>query len=51
MKALEIDPEYEPAILNKESTEQLEDGQCLSADMKTTLYYGQVALGKGSITR
>ena len=50
-KALEIDPKYEPAILNKEATEQLEDGQCLSAGMKTTRYYGQVALGKGSITR
>lgn len=39
-KALEIDPQYEPAIINKDATEQLNDGQCLSGDMKTTRYYG-----------
>ncbi|MBL7180258.1 MAG: tetratricopeptide repeat protein [Pseudomonadota bacterium] len=40
-KALEIDPKYEPAIINKDATEQLNDGQCLSGDVKTTRYYGQ----------
>ena len=49
-KALEIDPKYEPAILNKEATEQLENGQCLSVDMKTTRYFRQTAVGKGDIT-
>ena len=39
-KALEIDPKYEPAILNKAATEELKEGQCLSADLKVTRYYG-----------
>ena len=39
-KALEIDPKYEPAILNKATTEELKEGQCLSADLKVTRYYG-----------
>ena len=39
-KALEIDPNYEPAILNKDATEKLNEGQCLSLDLKVTRYYG-----------
>lgn len=39
-KALEIDPNYEPAILNKAATEKLNEGQCLSLDLKVTRYYG-----------
>ena len=39
-KALEIDPNYEPAILNKAATEKLNEGQCLSVDLKVTRYYG-----------
>jgi len=39
-KALEIDPKYEPAILNKAATEELQEGQCLSLDIKVTRYYG-----------
>ena len=39
-KALEIDPKYEPAILNKAATEELQEGQCLSSDIKVTRYYG-----------
>ena len=40
-KALEIDPNYEPAIINKDATERLKDGQCLSVDVKTMRYYGE----------
>jgi tetratricopeptide (TPR) repeat protein len=39
-KALKIDPNYEPAILNKAATEELSEGQCLSLDLKVTRYYG-----------
>jgi Tfp pilus assembly protein PilF len=39
-KALEIDPNYEPAIFNNAATEQLQEGQCLSVDLKVTRYYG-----------
>ncbi len=40
-KALEIDPNYEPAMINKTATEQLTDGQCLSGDVKDIRYYGK----------
>jgi len=39
-RALEIDPNYEPAILNKDATEKLNEGQCLSLDVQVTRYYG-----------
>jgi tetratricopeptide (TPR) repeat protein len=39
-KALEIDPDYEPAIRNKAATEELNEGQRLSRDLKVTRYYG-----------
>jgi tetratricopeptide (TPR) repeat protein len=39
-KALEIDPNYEPAILNKAAAEELNEGQCLSLGLKVTRYYG-----------
>lgn len=39
-KALEIDPHYEPAIRNKAATEELNEGQRLSLDLKVTRYYG-----------
>jgi hypothetical protein len=29
-----------PAILNKAATEELQEGQCLSLDIKVTRYYG-----------
>jgi tetratricopeptide (TPR) repeat protein len=38
--ALQIDPHYEPAILNKAATEELNEGQCLPLDLKATRYYG-----------
>jgi len=40
-KAIEIDPNYEPAIRNKEATEQLKDGQALPYNVHTIRYYGQ----------
>lgn len=45
-KALEIDPKYEPAVINKDATEQLNDGQCLPGDIKTTRYYGEYSRGR-----
>lgn len=39
-KALEIDPDYEPALINKRATEQLIEGQCLPDTMQTTRYFG-----------
>ena len=39
-KAIAIDPNYEPAILNKAATEELSEGQCLSPDLKVARYYG-----------
>jgi tetratricopeptide (TPR) repeat protein len=39
-RALEIDPNYEPAISNKAATEKLEEGQSLSQPIKVTRYYG-----------
>ncbi len=38
-KALEIDPTYELAIINKAETEKLAEGQCMQGDIKTTRYY------------
>lgn len=39
-KALEIDPNYEPAILDKAATEKLSEGQCLASGLKAIRYYG-----------
>jgi tetratricopeptide (TPR) repeat protein len=39
-KALEIDPNYEPAILNKAATEELQEGQRLALKVSVTRYYG-----------
>jgi tetratricopeptide (TPR) repeat protein len=38
-RAIEIDPEYEPAIVNKMATESLEEGEILDAGVKITRYY------------
>lgn len=40
-KALEIDPTYEPAIINKAETEKLAEGQCMQGDVKVTNYYAE----------
>jgi tetratricopeptide (TPR) repeat protein len=48
-KALQIDPEYEPAILNRTFTERLEDGEPLSYDkFKSVDYYRDYPRGKKS---
>ena len=48
-KALQIDPEYEPAILNRTFTERLEDGEPLSHDkFKSVDYYRDYPRGKKS---
>ena len=46
-RALEIDPNYEPAIFNKAAAEELEEGQCLSLNLKVTRYYGTKRLPDG----
>lgn len=39
-KALEIDPNYKPAILNRAATEKLSEGECMSQKLEVTRYYG-----------
>jgi lipoprotein NlpI len=38
-KALELDPRYEPAIVNKAITQSLEEGEKLNTKIKTVQYY------------
>ena len=38
-KALELDPQYEPAIVNKAMTETLAEGEKLDSNIKTVEYY------------
>ena len=38
-KALELDPQYEPAIVNKAMTETLAEGERLDNKVKTVEYY------------
>ncbi len=38
-KALELDPQYEPAIVNKALTETLTEGEKLDSNVKTVEYY------------
>jgi tetratricopeptide (TPR) repeat protein len=38
-KALELDPQYEPAIVNKAMTETLAEGEKLDGNVKTVEYY------------
>jgi tetratricopeptide (TPR) repeat protein len=47
-KALEIDPKYELALLNRELTRTLDDDQSLSGKIKTVEYYRDYANGKRS---
>lgn len=47
-KALAIDPEYEPALLNREITLTLDDGCPLEGKVKTIEYYKDYSMGKRS---
>ena len=47
-KALEIDPEYELALLNREIARTLDEGQSLEGKVKTVEYYRDYANGKRS---
>jgi lipoprotein NlpI len=47
-KALAIDPEYEPALLNREITRTLDEGQPLEGKVKTVDYYKDYSDGKRS---
>lgn len=38
-KAIELDPLYEPALLNREFVRSLEEGECLGKRVKTIEYY------------
>ncbi len=38
-KAIELDPNYEPALVNRKIVESLEEGECLEAKRKTIDYY------------
>jgi tetratricopeptide (TPR) repeat protein len=38
-KALKIDPEYEPALLNREIVTSLKEGECLNNEVKAIEYY------------
>ena len=51
-KAIEIDPNYEPAIVNKAMVESLKDGEKLSQEtFKSIDYYKDYSLKKKSFTR
>jgi len=51
-RALEIDPAYEPAILNRTAVESLEEGEKLEGTkMDTIEYYKDFTLKKKSFTR
>ena len=47
-KALEIDPKYELALLNRELIQTLDEGRSLSGKVKTVEYYRDYANGKRS---
>lgn len=38
-RAIELDPDYEPALLNRKIVESLEEGECLGKSLKTIEYY------------
>jgi len=38
-KALEIDPDYEPALVNRKAAEALAEGQCLPEEVKPIRYF------------
>ena len=38
-KAIELDPHYEPALINRKIVESLEEGECLVKEVKTIEYY------------
>jgi tetratricopeptide (TPR) repeat protein len=43
-KALELDPHYELALLNRKITEDLEEGECLNKKVRSIEYYRDYAL-------
>ena len=47
-RALEIDPEYEPAIVNRAFVEKLKDGERLDTEIKSIKYYPDYPLRKKS---
>ncbi len=38
-KSIELDPDYEPSLLNRKILESLEEGECLGKNLKTIEYY------------
>ena len=47
-KAIELDPHYELALVNRKIVESLEEGQCLELKVKTVEYYKDYALSNRS---
>ena len=43
-RAIELDPNYEPALLNRKIVESLEEGDCLEKGVKSIEYYKDYAL-------
>lgn len=50
-KAIEIDPNYEPALLNRKIVESLKKGECLGKRIKTIEYYKDYPLENRSYIR
>lgn len=47
-KAIELDPHYEPALLNRKIVESLAEGECLGRKVKTVDYYRNYSDEDGS---
>ncbi|MFA6011697.1 MAG: tetratricopeptide repeat protein [Desulfobacteraceae bacterium] len=43
-KAIELDPNYEPALINRRIAESLKEGECLGGQVKTIEYYNEYSL-------
>jgi lipoprotein NlpI len=43
-RAIELDPNYEPALLNRKIVESLEEGDCLEKGVKSIEYYKDYTL-------
>ncbi len=47
-KAIELDPSYEPALVNRKIAESLKEGECLKREVRTVNYYKDFVVDQAS---
>ena len=50
-KAIELDPYYEVAIINRKAVESIKEGECLRKKIKSVYYYKDIPLKNKSFTK